>query len=345
MDNAQHTPSMKSTRAINRRQFLRILGVSGAAGLALKVGVDLVSGPQTVSETRLLMGTVVNLTLVTDDAAAGQAIITACLDHMAELEQVLSRHNPSSQLSRLNRDASLTNPSPHLVHLLREATTLSEQTGGAFDVTIKPLVDVYQTYQANYRSLPPADAVEAALARVGYDRITVTDSHITFAEQGMGVTLDGIAKGYIVDQGTSILGEHGFDNILVEAGGDLSACGTRPTGQSWHIGIQSPRPDQQGLLNTFHVSDQAVATSGDYHQPFSDDLSEHHILNPITGHSSPELASATVFATSGVHSDALATALMVLGPERGTALIEALPNCEAYMVGKDMHIWQTSGLA
>ena len=333
---------MNSTPKMGRRQFLRIVGVSGLAGLALKAGLDLRAVAETVSETRLLMGTVVNLTLVTDDAATGREALAACLDRMAGLETVMSRHRTDSQLARLNRDGQLAAPDPALVDLLDEALRLSTLTGGAFDVTVKPLVDLYQAHQ-QAGDLPVPDAIQATLDRVGYAHLRVAADAIHFARPGMALTLDGIAKGYIVDQGVAALRARGFENVLVEAGGDLSATGRKAAGSPWKIGVEAPRPGGEGLLNVFNVSNQAVATSGDYMQPYSADYREHHILDPRTGHSAPELASATVLAPRGLLADALATALMVLGPVQGLDGLAALPGCEAYLVAKDLRTWRSPG--
>ena len=333
---------MNSTPKMGRRQFLRIVGVSGLAGLALKAGLDLRGVTETVSETRLLMGTVVNLTLVTDDAATGREALAACLDRMAGLEAVMSRHQTDSQLARLNRDGQLAAPDPALVDLLDEALRLSALTGGAFDVTVKPLVDLYQAHQ-QAGNLPTPDAIRATLDRVGYAHLRVAADAIHFARPGMALTLDGIAKGYIVDQGVAALRARGFENVLVEAGGDLSATGRKAADSPWKIGVEAPRPGGEGLLNVFNVSNQAVATSGDYMQPYSADYREHHILDPRTGHSAPELASATVLAPRGLLADALATALMVLGPEQGLDVLAALPGCAAYLVAKDLRTWRSPG--
>lgn len=337
---------MQQQRGIKRRDFLRIVGASSVAGLAaLALGRDdkRANAPEIVTETRLLMGTVVNLTLVTSDRNAGQSAIDACLSQMSGLEAVLSRHQPDSQLSRLNRDGFLAPADPHLVHVLREAQHIAALTDGAFDVTVKPLVDLYQNSLNTGNGLPQIESVASTLGRVGYHYLEIGDNTVSFKQTGMSVTLDGIAKGYIVDEGVSILRQSGFDNVLVEAGGDLSASGTKAQGFPWRIGIQSPRNNGAKLLNKFTITNQGAATSGDYMQPYTDNLTLHHIFDPKTGFSAPQLASATVIAPSGMKADALATALMVMGPERGLALIESLAACEACLVTKDMTIWHSSG--
>jgi thiamine biosynthesis lipoprotein len=337
---------MQQQRGIKRRDFLRIVGASSVAGLgALILGRDdnRANTPEIVTETRLLMGTVVNLTLVTSDRNAGQTAIDACLTQMSSLETVLSRHQPDSQLSRLNRDGFLALADPHLVHVLREAQHIAALTDGAFDVTVKPLVDLYQNSLNAGNGLPQIESLASTLGHVGYHHLEIGDNTVSFTQAGMSVTLDGIAKGYIVDEGVSILRQSGFDNVLVEAGGDLSASGTKAQGSPWRIGIQSPRNDGARLLNKFTITNQAAATSGDYMQPYTDNLTLHHILDPKTGFSAPQLASATVIAPSGMEADALATALMVMEPGRGLALIESLAACEAYLITKDLTIWHSSG--
>ena len=113
----------------------------------------------------------------------------------------------------------------------------------------------------------------------------------------MGITLDGIGKGYIVDAGTAVLREHGFSNVLVEAGGDLMASGKKEAAQPWRVGVQPPRPQTDKVLARFNLNNQAAATSGDYMQPFSADLSQHHILDPRTGYSAPGTCQRNGYST------------------------------------------------
>lgn len=334
---------MNNQPSLNRRQFLRIVGISGAAGLALKLGAALPPRLTTVSESRLLMGTIVNLTLVTDNRAAAENAITACLDHMAGLENILSRHRPDSQLSQLNRVGVIDSPDNHLVYLLGEATRIAALTDGAFDITVKPLVDLYEHAARATGTLPAQSAINDTLALVGYRGVEITAERIAFQQPGMAVTLDGIAKGYIVDEGIRVLAAHEFTNVLIEAGGDLAAYGQKTAERPWRIGLQNPRGTGDGTGHSFTVTDLAVATSGDYMQPYVADFHEHHILDPRSGHSAPALASVTVTAPSCLLADALATALMVMPPTEGLVLLESQPGCEGYLIGKDLQTSQTAG--
>lgn len=120
------------------------------------------------------------------------------------------------------------------------------------------------------------------------------------------------------------------------------AGGHRLSGGPWRIGIRRPRPGL-ALQARFEARERAVATSGDYMQPFTADFAQHHILDPRTGRSAPELASATVLAPDAATADGLATLAMVLGPRRARALLEDLPGCEGYLVGKGLEVTRTSG--
>lgn len=334
---------MNQKHSIPRRQFLQILALGGAAGLAWKLGLGLNEELETASETRLLMGTVVNLTVIGGRGVSASAV-TACLNHMQELEAILSRFQSGSQLSQLNRTGELQQASPHLLTLLEQAHRISELSDGAFDITVKPLVDLYQTYQAARQGLPPDDLIRDRLHLVDYRAVLTHGEHVSLGAPGMAVTLDGIAKGYIVDQGVAVLRQHGLENVLVEAGGDLMACGRRDDDRPWTVGLQPPRQTVNGVMAKFSIHDQAAATSGDYIQTFTPDYSEYHILDPRTGVSPAGLASATVIAPGAAGADALATTLMVLGVEKGLALIRRLPGHEAYLISKDLQTYQTAGL-
>jgi thiamine biosynthesis lipoprotein len=328
---------MDKQSTISRRDFLKIVAVGGIAGLTAKFSLDALGREQIVSETRLLMGTVVNLQIVGDPEKAKLAV-RACLDRMEVLETVLSRFRPDSQLSVLNRTGVLPNANPAMVELVMQSLQLSWLTNGAFDITVKPVVDLYQA--APPGRLPTDEQLPEALALVGYQNLSMDGARIALARPGMQITLDGIAKGYIVDAGVAELQAHGFTNVMVEAGGDLLAAGEKAPRSPWQIGIQSPRLEKSGLLASFAVQNQAVATSGDYHQAFTPDLTLHHILDPRTGVSAPGLASATVLAASGAQADALATALMVMDLPEGLALVESLPGVEAYLVTKELEMIQ-----
>jgi thiamine biosynthesis lipoprotein len=288
------------------------------------------------------MGTHVRLVLAGDDSDAAAAAAEAALGRMATLESLLSRHRAESEVGRLNASGRIENASDALLDVLGLADRISRLGDGAFDVTVQPVFDLYRRHARGGLGLPDGAAIERALARVDQRGVRIRGRTVTLERPGMQVTLDGIGKGWVVDRGVEVLRSHGFDSVFVEAGGDLVASGSSGRVDPWRIGIRSPRR-QLALQARFDARDRAVATSGDYMQPFAADYSHHHILDPRTGRSAPELASSTVVAEDAATADALATLVMVLGPVRGRRLLEDLPGCEGYLVTKRLEVVRTSG--
>ena len=266
------------------------------------------------------------------------AAFNASFARMAAHEAVLSRFLSESQLSKLNQAGVTSDPHPALLTVLQQSQELSQLTDGAFDITINPVLALYQSSEI----LPSDAAIQQALSLVDYRQLDVTEQIVSFQKPKMSITLDGVAKGFIVDEGVAELQNYGFANVMVEAGGDLMALGEKAPASPWKIGLQAPRAEMGNLLTTIPIENQAVATSGDYMQTFTADLANHHIIDPRSGYSSPELASVSVLAPSVMLADGLATAVMVMGKE-GFNLIENLSACEAYGVTKDSVVLKTSG--
>jgi len=327
-------------KSFSRRDFLRITAVGGFAALGLGFSLGLDPIVSSTHETRLLMGTIVNLTIISDDTKTARAAISACLDRMSALEEVLSRFLPKSQVSRLNQTGAVDDPPPALFGLIEKSLHLSQITNGAFDISVKPLLDLYQAMPG---VLPTTEQIRIALGLVDYRNIELSERRIAFRQPGMSITVDGIAKGFIVDEGISILRQFGFVNVLAEAGGDLMALGEKSPRSLWKIGLQAPRARMGELAETFNLQNQAIATSGDYMQAFTPDFAHHHIIDPRVGHSSPDLASVSVIAPNALLADGLATAVMVLGYS-GMRFIESIPDCEACAITKSLKIIKTSGL-
>lgn len=288
------------------------------------------------------MGTQINLIVYGPDCDTAEKAVHETFSRMEEAIGCLSRHNRESELSALNRNGNLDNPSKDLHNVLLLARQVSDLTHGSFDITVLPLLELYKN-RKDSGSLPTGNELNSTLELVDYRNVALTPSSIHFRKKGMGVTLDGIGKGYIVDQGIDTLRALGFDSVYVEAGGDLMVTGPKEGNKPWRIGIRNPRPGKAGKLIAIGVTHQAVATSGDYMQAFTPDLRFHHIIDPRTGISPPELASATVTAPTVALADALATAAMVLGPDKSRALLESIPGCEGLFIGKDLQRYQTAG--
>ena len=327
----------------HRKDFLRIIAAAGMLGAASKLGLDRFQAPAQVQESRILMGTVVNLTVLGEDRDQAAAAVRACLDRMENLEAVLSRYQPASQLSLLNRTGSLADPHPALIKVIEAGVNLGQQTEGKFDPTVKPLVDLYQRVSRREGKLPDRERIQEALQLVDFRRVILNGGEIRFQQEGMSLTLDGIAKGFIVQEGLEELRRAGFMDQLVEAGGDLAAGGRNQQGGPWKIGVQNPRQGGPACLTYVGVEDQALATSGDYQQHYGEGFSAHHLVDPRRGFSNPELASVTVKAPNAMDADGYATAVMVMGSRQGLALIESLDDLEGLLITKKGQVMASSG--
>ena len=334
-------------KKMTRRDFVRITaigaGVLAVGGIGIKT---LLIGDQLerYSETRRLLGTFISIAIVDSDEAMAKGNIQDTFAEIERLANILSRHDPSSELSRLNRNGHLTNASAELVSVLEQAQDCSELTSGAFDVTVLPLVKLYQSHFTQHNSPPDAETVAQARRLIGYKMLSLKGRDITLASQGMSVTLDGIAKGYIVDQAAALLKARGMTRVLVEAGGDLSLRGMRDDGHPWRVGIIHPRAIT-GYYEIVESSNGCITTSGDYEAAFTSDYSYHHIIDPRTGSSPTELASATVLANDTTYADALSTAALVLGMNDTLALLEKMPGVEALLINKELNSRKTSGFS
>jgi thiamine biosynthesis lipoprotein len=335
--------SSDSEIVVPRRRALSILAFGGAAAAATMYGLSRRAAIQPRRQSRTLMGTIVNVSVCDEDVDAADAAIEATLDRMATLEATLSRYRGDSEVGRLNDAGDIDDAGPALLEVIEVADRLAHLSDGAFDITVGPLVELYQQAFRDRQQLPDASAIDEALQLVDHRDLVVEGRRVSFRKPGMRITLDGVGKGYIVDRGVAVLRERGYDNVLAEAGGDLVARGHKVDATPWTIGIQAPRPGMR--LVRFDAVDVAVATSGDYMQPYLADCSHHHIIDPRRGRSAPELASSTVVAPTAALADGLATLTMVLGPRASIELIESQVGCEGHFVAKDRAVFRTTGFA
>ncbi len=288
------------------------------------------------------MGTLVDVTVVHPEASGARELAAAAFDEIDRLEAIFSRHRSDTPMSRLNRDGVLLEPPAELAAVLRRALDFAELTGGAFDPTVAPLVELYRASFAEAAALPPAAAVKATMSRVGYRHIELDAHRIGFRRPGMSISLDGIAKGYILDRVVEAVSGAGAAGVLADGGGDVSAGEGEVAGSGWPVGVEHPR-EPGTLLEVIEVRNQGVATSGDYMRAYTADRRHHHIVDPRTGASPAHTSAATVVARSAMEADALATAAMVLGPARGLELLERLDEAEGLLVTRELDLARSSG--
>ncbi|MBW3535293.1 MAG: FAD:protein FMN transferase [Gemmatimonadetes bacterium] len=332
-------------RGLPRRGALRLLAAGGvAAVLGGGAVAELVRRARLhrVARTRTQMGTLVNVTVVHEDADAARAMVAATFDEIERLERVLSRHRSDTPIARLNRDGWVGPVPPELHRVVRAATRWAHRTGGAFDPTVAPLLNLWAARFATTGAPPDRHEIDRARARVGWRALSVEEDTLAFQRPGMALTLDGIAKGYVVDRAVATLVAAGAGRVMVDAGGDMASAAEGRGSDPWRVSIQHPR-DPGGSLGVVDLLAGSVATSGDYMQAFTQDRSAHHIVDPRTGHSPPDTAAVTVLAPTAMDADALSTAALVLGPTAALDLLEGIEAVEAMIVTKDGAVRSTRG--
>lgn len=278
------------------------------------------------------IGTIVNATVYCRGEARANEAIRAAFNRLDELNRILSDYEPESELNRLVKTSGPGRPvevSAPLFHVLSEAQRLSEATDGAFDVTVGPLTKLWRTTYRR-KQLPEPDVLAKARAAVGWRHVTLDseDRTVELAKPGTRLDLGGIAKGYIADEMLRVLREHGITRAMIDAGGDLVVGDPPPGRKAWRIQIEGLDP--KGPPRFLDVANAGVATSGDLYRAVEiDGVRYSHIVDPRTGLGLTTRSSVTVVAPNGLLADAHASALSVLGPQKGLALAEKACGIEA----------------
>ncbi|MFQ5505136.1 MAG: FAD:protein FMN transferase [Planctomycetota bacterium] len=243
------------------------------------------------------------------------------------IDGLMSTFRDDSELSRFNR-ADAHRPfsvAPETLEVFEIAREVSELSGGAFDVTVGPLVAAWGFGATDRIPAPPTDA-DLALARqrVGFARVEIGTGSLTKSRDDVACDLSAIAKGYAVDRVAAALQERGHRDFLVEVGGEVRANGRRLDGAVWRVAIERPDGNVRGIFDVIPLRDRALATSGDYRNYYEvDGRRFSHTIDPRSGRPiEHRLASVSVLHREAARADALATALDVLGPEAGYALAE-----------------------
>lgn len=285
-----------------------------------------------LSREEAIMGTAIRVELWADDACEGQAAIDAVMAEMHRINEAMSPVKPSSELSRINRDAgaSAVPVSAEMFALLQRAKAFSALSDGAFDITYAGVGHLYD-YRAGIA--PDAATLAAARASVGWrDLLLEADGHrVRFARPGMRIDLGGFAKGHAVDNATALLRERGIAHAHVSAGGDSRVIGDR-RGRPWHIAIRHPRRADD-VVAVLPLEDVAISTSGDYERYFERHGRRcHHIIDPATGCSPEGLHSVTILAADGLTAEGLSKTVFVKGVRAGLAIVEQVPGADAVVV-------------
>jgi len=276
-----------------------------------------------IQETRFTMDTYATIKVSCENSALARRAIDAAFREISRIDGMMSEFSKKSEIYALNHSNDWVPLSSETVYVLEKAKEYSRISGGCFDITVKPLVDLWMEKTRETGKIPSSEEIENFLKLVDWSALELRENAGRLAKPGMAVTLGGIAKGYAVDRASEVLLSYGIENFIVDIGGDLRVSG-RKGAERWKIGIQDPRNPGK-ILEIFEAENVAVATSGDYQRFFFlGGKRIHHIIDPRTGYPADLSMSATVMAPTCLEADALSTAVFVMGPESGAELVSRL---------------------
>ena len=333
-----HSPGV----AMSRRSAITI--VAAAAGMPLIGAAARAAAGEFHLWRGAALGAEASLTLWHPDPVKARRMVGLVLGEIARLEKIFSLFQPGSELARFNRDGTVAQPSADLRLLLEQSQTMGALSGGAFDITVQPLWDLYAAHfdtNPDAQGGPDPRRIDAVRARVDYRAIDVGPARAAFARSGMTATMNGIAQGYITDRVADMMRDDGFDQVIVELG-EIRTLGSHPEGRPWRVGIKDPRAPSQ-IARMIDVADQAVATSGGYGTGFDASGRHHHIFDPTTGTSARRYLDVTVIGPRATVADALSTALFVAPEARAEPLVRAFPGVYALITDPDGSVRRIAG--
>lgn len=315
------------------------------AGLMLTLVVIAACGrsPHEVKITGRTMGTTYLVKVVADDAVDRAALKRRIDARLEDINRSMSTYRPDSDISRFNAMTAADVPvmvSADFVAVMAVARRLYEITDGAWDGTVRPLVNLWGFGgDARPRQVPPTEAIAAALKEIGFHHIRIHDSGaLSKGIAHLSLDLASIAKGYGVDAVAGTLRKAGYGDFLVEIGGEVYAAGHRIDGTPWRVGINLPDPDATAnkVFRAVRLENRALATSGDYRNFFVQAGRRYsHILDPRTGRPVINgVVSVSVLADNCTLADGLATGVMVMGAAAGLDLMSRLPRVEGFIIEK-----------
>ncbi len=300
--------------------------------------------PKAISDSQWLMGTLVEMRVF-----GSRSTLDAAFKRIQELDNTMSRTLVGSQVYQINQQAGTAwvSVNKDTFRVIQAAIKYADLTGGLFDPSIAPLVEVWGIGTEEAK-LPSPAAIQAAQKLIDYRAIELDTNHmrVRLKRPGMALDLGGIAKGHGADAAAAVLRSKGVKSAFLNLGGNVYVVGTKPDGSSWRIGIQDPDGVRGSHIAVLEVKDTSIVTSGPYERYFVEDGTRyHHILDPVTGFPADSgLTSVTIVSPSSLTADALSTGVFILGREKGLALLEALDGVDGLLITDDHQVYTTSGL-
>ncbi len=290
-------------------------------------------------KTMYAMDTVMSLKAYGENA---DKAVLAAEEKINYLDRLLRRKSEDSDIFAVNTNGSAA-VADDTAELVKRSLEICHLTGGSFDISVAPVMDLWGFYDKNFY-VPSPDELSDALKSVGYENITANGNDIS-AKNNAQIDLGGIAKGFASSKTADIFKEFGVSGII-SLGGNVQAVGTKPDGSLWCVAIQAPE-EENSYLGTVSVSDTAVITSGAYQRYFErDGKIYHHIIDPKTGYpADSDLTSVTIVSPDGTEADGLSTALFVMGLDNACEFWREHEGFEAVLADKDNRLYITEGLS
>jgi FAD:protein FMN transferase len=307
------------------------------------------SDARLIERAGLAMGSELKLTAWSADERVVQKLFDDVFARFERLDSMMSVWRQGSDILRLNEAAGEhpVSVSPEVLEALQIGQQVSEWTDGKFDVTFGVLSDLWRfDDQDKDNRVPDPDEVRRRLPLINYRALILNPAAGTaFLEhKGMRAHLGGVGKGYAVEQAVKIFRNGGLQNFMIQAGGDLYVGGTKD-GKPWKLGINDPRGPGGSSFAMIELSNATFSTSGDYERFFmKDGVRYHHIIDPATGEPAKLCRSVTLVSPSPVLADAVSKGVFILGPQKGMALIERLPDIEGVIVSATNEVFVSKGL-
>lgn len=275
-----------------------------------------------------------------EDVKNGEEILNEAFEIVKNLENKLSIFKENSEISQLNKYKKYK-LSREAIEVIKKSKYISEITEGAFDITCKPIIDLYKK-KSKENKFPTGKEIEEVLKRVNWKKIEFKDDYVILPD-GFEIDLGGIAKGYIVDKVTEFLKSKGIKNGLINGGGDIYCWGLNKEKKRWKIGIENPFEEGE-IIGVFEITERGIATSGNYKRYLKiKNKKVGHIVNPKTGKPVEEIpVSVTVIAPDCTTADGFATGIFVLGIERGLKIANKSGNIDCLIIDKDKRIYKSS---
>lgn len=315
--------------ALNRRKVIALCAAAGGAAL-VPLGASRRAGAEPlIAWTGVSLGAVATIRLAHPDRSTGEKLLRRAVAEARRLEAIFSLYRDDTALAELNRSGVLIAPPAELVHLLGLCDDIWRMTDGAFDPTVQPLWRCYADHFAVADADPagpPPQKLAAAIGLVGWSKVSVSGDRIALARRGMGLTLNGIAQGYITDRVVDLLRQEGIASSLVDMG-EIRALGQHPDGRAWQAAADAATPQHR----TLDLVDKAVATTGADGFRFNADGRCNHLFNPATGRCASSAVSLTVVAPTAAAADALSTAFALMDHDAARRVLQHVPDTQFYL--------------